>query len=94
MLEPTIRDQAKLYLDGSLSYSELHRWVYDRIERFFHVDLDGTPESKLAFQLIGGMAEEYDMDLGIFGDRNVAEAEFRDALAAYLAGEREGVRAS
>ena len=93
MLEPTIHDQAKLYLDGSLSYSELHRWVYDRIERFFHVDLDGTPESKLAFQLVGGMAE-YDMDLGIFGDRNVAESEFRDALAAYLAGERERAKAS
>lgn len=57
--------------------------MYDRIEYYFSVELDGTPDAELASQLVGRMAE-YDLDVDIFGSVAEAEAAFRRSLAAYL----------
>ncbi len=83
MSEPTLREQAHRYIDGNLSYSELHRWVYDRIDYYFADELDGYADGELASQLVGLMAE-YDLDADIFGNAAKAEAVFRQAVTEYL----------
>ena len=83
MSEITLHKQARKYLDGNLSYSELHRWVYDRIDYYFADELDGSEDGELASQLVGRMAE-YDLDADIFGDVAKAESVFRQAVTDYL----------
>ena len=83
MPEPTLQEQARRYIDGNLSYSELHRWVYDRIDYYFADELDGNEDGELASQLVGLMAE-YDLDAEIFGDAAKAESVFRQAVTEYL----------
>ena len=83
MSEPTIREQANKYIAGNLSYSELHRWVYDRIEYYFADELDGSEDGDLTAQLVGLMAE-YDLDADIFGNAAKAESVFRQAVTEYL----------
>ncbi len=83
MSEPTLREQANRYIAGNLSYSELHRWVYDRIDYYFADELDGNATGELASQLVGLMAE-YDLDADIFGNVAKAEAVFRQAVTEYL----------
>ena len=81
MAEPTIYEQADRYLVGEVSYGDLHRWVYDRIERYFQLRLDGSPDADLASTLVLLFAEG-DLDREMFGC--VDEEEFRKGLAAYL----------
>lgn len=81
MAEPTIYEQADRYLVGDVSYWELHRWVYDRIEHYFQLKLDGSPDAELASTLVLLFAEG-DLDIEMFGC--VDEEEFRKSLAAYL----------
>ena len=83
MSELTIHKQARRYVDGNLSYAELHRWVYDRIDYYFADELDGSEDGELASQLVGLMAE-YDLDADIFGDAAKAESVFRQAVTEYL----------
>ena len=83
MSEPTIHEQASRYIEGNLSYSELHRWVYDRIGYYFSNEPDGSEDGELASQLIGLMAE-YDLDVDIFGNAAKAESVFRQAVTEYL----------
>lgn len=83
MSDPTIHEQANRYIDGNLSYSELHRWVYDRIGYYFADELDGSADGELASQLVGLMAE-YDLDAEIFGNAAKAESVFRQAVTDYL----------
>ena len=83
MSEPTIHEQASRYIEGNLSYSELHRWVYDRIGPYPAEEFEGGAASELAYQLVGLMAE-YDLDADIFGDSAKAESVFRKAITEYL----------
>ena len=83
MSEPTLREQANKYIAGKLSYAELHRWVYDRIDYYFADELDGSAAGELAAQLVGLMAE-YGLDADIFGDAAKAESVFRQAVTEYL----------
>ena len=83
MSERTLHEQAHRYIDGHLSYAELHRWVYDRIGYYFADELDGSADGELASQLVGLMAE-YDLDADIFGNAAKAESVFRQAVAEYL----------
>ena len=83
MSESTIHEQASRYIDGNLSYAELHRWVYDRIGPYFSEEFDGSADGELASQLVGLMAE-YDLDADIFGNAAKAESVFRQAVTEYL----------
>lgn len=83
MSELTLHEQASRYIDGNLSYAELHRWVYDRIGYYFADELDGSADGELASQLVGRMAE-YDLDVENFGRDGEAEAVFRHAITEYL----------
>lgn len=83
MSEPTIHEQASRYIEGNLSYSELHRWVYDRIGPYFSEEFAGGAAGELASQLVGLMAE-YDLDADIFGNAAKAESVFRQAVTEYM----------
>ena len=83
MSEPTIHEQAVRYIDVNLSYSELHRWVYDRIGPHVAEEFEGGAAGELAAQLVGLMAE-YDLDAEIFGNPAKAESVFRQAVTEYM----------
>ena len=92
MSEFTVQQQIHRYLDGEITRSDIHYWVYDNMPKCLEDAIAIGDEDKAFGFLIWALAE-YDFDIEYAGfTREKAEVEFRQTLTEYLV-ERE-VKAS
>lgn len=84
MSEFTVRQQVQRYLDGEISRSDVHYWVYDNMPKRLEDSIALGDEDKAFVFLIGALAE-YDFVIEYAGfTQEKAEAEFRQTLVEYL----------
>ena len=84
MSEFTIQRQVQRYLDGEISRSDVHYWVYDNMPKCLEGSIALGDEDKAFGFLIGALAE-YDFVIEYAGfTREKAETEFRQTLAEYI----------
>ena len=83
MAEYTLREQAKLFLDGELTFKELHKCMDEIVIQDFRSGIADSDTSKLAYNLVG-MFAEYQLDCEILGDPSEAMKAFRQSLLEFI----------
>ena len=87
MSELTVQQQIQRYLDGELSRSKVHHWVYDNIPKRLEDAIALGDEDKAFGFLIWALAE-YDFDIEYAGfSKEKAEAKFREGLIERITSE-------
>ena len=83
MAEYTLLEQANHFLDGELTFKQLHRCMDEVIIQDFRYGLSDSDTEKLAYNLVG-MFAEYQLECEILGDPPEAMKQFRESLLKFI----------
>ena len=83
MAEYTLREQAKRFLDGELTFKQLHKCMDEAVLHDFRFGESDPDTTRLADNLVGIFAE-YQLDLEILGDPSEAMKAFRRSLLEFV----------
>ena len=86
MVEHTLLEQARRFLDRELTFGQLHKCMDEVVMQDFRHGAHGVSDSgteKLAYNLVG-MFAEYQLDCEILGDPSEAMKAFRKSLQEFI----------
>ncbi len=83
MAEHTLLEQAKRFIDGKLTFKQLHACMDEAVIQDFRFGESDPETTRLADNLVG-MFAEYQLDLEILGDPSEAMKAFRKSLLEFI----------
>ena len=83
MAEYTLGEQAKRFLDGELTFKQLHRCMDEAVLHDFRFGESDSDTTRLADNLVG-MFAEYQLDCKLLGDPSKAMKAFRKSLREFI----------
>lgn len=83
MAEYTLREQASRFLDGELTFKQLHRCMDEAVLHDFRFGESDPDTTRLADNLVG-MFAEYQLDCELLGDPSEAMKAFRRSLLEFI----------
>ena len=83
MAKHTLLEQAKRFLDGELTFKQLHRCMDKVVIQDFRSGVADPDTSKLAYNLVG-MFAEYQLDRELLGDPSEATEAIRKSLLEFI----------
>ena len=83
MAEYTLREQAKRFLDGELTFKQLHKCMDEAVLHDFRFGESDPDTTRLADNLVG-MFAEYQLDCKISDDPPEAMKAFRMSLREFI----------
>ncbi len=83
MAEYTLREQAKRFLDGELTFKQLHKCMDEAVLHDFRFGESDPDTTRLADNLVG-MYAEYQLDCELLGDPSEAMEQFRESLLKFI----------
>ena len=82
MTEYTLIEQAKRFLDGELTFKQLHKCMDEVVIQDFQSGVSDSDTTKLAYNLVG-MFAEYQLACELLGDPSEAMKAFRKSLLEF-----------
>ena len=83
MAEYTLQEQAKRFLDGELTFKQLHQCMDEAVLHDFRFGESDPDTTRLADNLVG-MFAEYQLDFKLLGDPSEAMKAFRKSLLEFI----------
>ena len=83
MAEHTLLEQAKLFLDGELTFKQLHECMDEAVLHDFRFGESDPDTTRLADNLVG-MFAEYQLDCELLGNPSEAIETFRKSLLEFI----------
>ncbi len=85
-----LREQAKRFLDGELTFSQLDECVSESVLHDFRFGETDPVTTRIADNLVG-IFSEYDLDCELLGDPSEAMKAFRRSLLEFIRENPDGV---
>ena len=83
MVEHTLLEQAKLFLDGELTFHQLYECVSESVLHDFRFGETDPETTRIADNMVG-IFSEYDLDCELLGGPSEAMEEFRRSLREFV----------
>ena len=83
MADYTLHEQAKRFLDGELTFKQLHKCMDEAVLHDFRFGESDPDTTRLADNLVG-MFAEYKLHIEILGDQSEAMEAFRRSLLEFI----------